>query len=165
MGQLYAPLNPRHSTAMKSLLVVALAAMAAGQQFQQQRQFNTAVRLASPGYFQQGGSFTSDSFRSNSGRFQSDSSQSNNLQNNQGSTFRSGTSGFSTFRQSGSFHNHNQFQGEPFQENQRNSFDANAFQQNSGNRFQETNSQQNANSFYRSNSNQFNSNDRIQVNS
>merc|ERR1712212_699152 len=134
------------STAMNSLLVVALAAMAAGQQFQQQRQFNTAVRLASPGYFQQGGSSTSDSLRSNSGRFQSDSSQSNNFQNNQESTFGSGTSGVSTFRQSGSFQNNNQFQNndnnnrnqfqsESSLQRQRNSFDSNAFQLNSGNRF------------------------------
>merc|ERR1712212_612131 len=130
------------STAMNSFLVVALAALAAGQQFQQQRQFNTAVRLASPGYFQQGESVTSDSFRSNSGRFQSDSFQSNNLQNNQGATFRSGTSGVSTYRQSGSrtgsFQNENQFQnnddntGNQFQsesslQRQRNTFDSNSF--------------------------------------
>nr|XP_027233060.1 uncharacterized protein LOC113824523 [Penaeus vannamei] len=113
---------------MKVFLIVALAAAAVGQQFQQQRQYDTAVRLATPGYFTQGGSFTSASFRNANGRLQGDSFQN---------SFQTATSDANTFRQSGLFQNsnqlqrnaatnRNQFQTGSFQQN---SFDSNAFQQ------------------------------------
>nr|XP_027233059.1 uncharacterized protein LOC113824522 [Penaeus vannamei] len=146
---------------MKVLVVVTLAAAAVGQQFQQQRQYDTAVRLATPGYFTQGGSFTSASFQNANGRLQGDSFQN---------SFQTATSDANTFRQSGLFQNsnqlqrnaatnRNQFQTGSFQQN---SFDSNAFQQNtspfqqkqllptnanqinSGSRFQSANQQDNS---------------------
>ncbi|XP_042860265.1 putative uncharacterized protein DDB_G0286901 [Penaeus japonicus] len=148
---------------MKLLIVVALAAVAVGQQFQQQRQYDTAVRLASPGYFQQGGSFTSTSSLNRNNQL-----QGNSFQN----TFQTATSGINTFRQSGSFQNNNQFQNNAgsnrnqFQTGsvQQSSFDSNASQQNRGNRFQQNSNIQSDNSFFRSGSNQFGSDNRFQTN-
>ncbi|XP_071528838.1 uncharacterized protein [Panulirus ornatus] len=128
---------------MKTLLVLVLAAVAMGQQFQLSRDFTPAVKLAGPGSFQQtgGSAFTSgnnDQFLSNS--FQS----TGNFQNNQRTNFRSGLAGSSFSSQSGSFQNNdqfqtnaadrNQFQDTSFQQNQQNAL--NAFQQISGNTFQ-----------------------------
>ncbi|ROT62813.1 putative fibrous sheath CABYR-binding protein [Penaeus vannamei] len=128
---------------MKVFLIVALAAAAVGQQFQQQRQYDTAVRLATPGYFTQGGSFTSASFQNANGRLQGDSFQN---------SFQTATSDANTFRQSGLFQNsnqlqrnaatnRNQFQTGSFQQN---SFDSNAFQQNTS-PFQQNSNAQSAN--------------------
>merc|ERR1712212_266255 len=102
--------------AMKIFLIVTLAAIAAGQQFQQQRQFNTAVRLASPGYFQQSGSSSSSSSQNNQNRFQANSFQSNNFRNSQGATVQSGSSSGSSVSSSGSLQNNNrnQFQSQSF---------------------------------------------------
>ncbi|XP_037772448.1 probable ATP-dependent RNA helicase ddx42 [Penaeus monodon] len=146
---------------MKALVVVALAAATVGQQFQQQRQYDTAVRLATPGYFQQGGSFTSPSFRNTNGRLQGDSFQN---------SFQTATSDSNSFRQSGLFQNsnqlqrnadtnRNQFQTTSFQQS---SFDSNAFQQNSGSPFQQNSNAQSGNSF-QSGSNQFDSDNRFQT--
>ncbi|ROT68673.1 putative fibrous sheath CABYR-binding protein [Penaeus vannamei] len=128
---------------MKVLVIVTLAAAAVGQQFQQQRQYDTAVRLATPGYFTQGGSFTSASFQNANGRLQGDSFQN---------SFQTATSDANTFRQSGLFQNsnqlqrnaatnRNQFQTGSFQQN---SFDSNAFQQNTS-PFQQNSNAQSAN--------------------
>ncbi|XP_069973395.1 probable ATP-dependent RNA helicase ddx42 [Penaeus vannamei] len=141
---------------MKVLVIVTLAAAAVGQQFQQQRQYDTAVRLATPGYFTQGGSFTSASFQNANGRLQGDSFQN---------SFQTATSDANTFRQSGLFQNSNQLQSNAgtnrnqFQTGsfQQNSFDSNAFQQNSS-PFQQ-------NSFFQSGSSQFGSDNRFQTNS
>ncbi|XP_069973340.1 dr1-associated corepressor homolog [Penaeus vannamei] len=148
---------------MKVLVVVTLAAAAVGQQFQQQRQYDTAVRLATPGYFTQGGSFTSASFRDANGRLQGDSFQN---------SFQTATSDANTFRQSGLFQNsnqlqrnaatnRNQFQTGSFQQS---SFDSNAFQQNTS-PFQQNSNAQSANSFFQSGSSQFGSDNRFQTNS
>nr|XP_027233063.1 probable cyclin-dependent serine/threonine-protein kinase DDB_G0292550 [Penaeus vannamei] len=147
---------------MKVLVVVTLAAAAVGQQFQQQRQYDTAVRLATPGYFTQGGSFTSASFQNANGRLQGDSFQN---------SFQTATSDANTFRQSGLFQNsnqlqrnaatnRNQFQTGSFQQN---SFDSNAFQQNTS-PFQQNSNAQSANSFFQSGSSQFGSDNRFQTN-
>nr|XP_027233051.1 uncharacterized protein LOC113824515 [Penaeus vannamei] len=147
---------------MKVFLIVALAAAAVGQQFQQQRQYDTAVRLATPGYFTQGGSFTSASFQNANGRLQGDSFQN---------SFQTATSDANTFRQSGLFQNsnqlqrnaatnRNQFQTGSFQQN---SFDSNAFQQNTS-PFQQNSNAQSANSFFQSGSSQFGSDNRFQTN-
>ncbi|XP_069973339.1 probable ATP-dependent RNA helicase ddx42 [Penaeus vannamei] len=147
---------------MKVLVIVTLAAAAVGQQFQQQRQYDTAVRLATPGYFTQGGSFTSASFRNANGRLQGDSFQN---------SFQTATSDANTFRQSGLFQNsnqlqrnaatnRNQFQTGSFQQN---SFDSNAFQQNKS-PFQQNSNAQSANSFFQSGSSQFGSDNRFQTN-
>nr|XP_027233067.1 GATA zinc finger domain-containing protein 14-like [Penaeus vannamei] len=148
---------------MKVLVIVTLAAAAVGQQFQQQRQYDTAVRLATPGYFTQGGSFTSASFQNANGRLQGDSFQN---------SFQTATSDANTFRQSGLFQNsnqlqrnaatnRNQFQTGSFQQN---SFDSNAFQQNTS-PFQQNSNAQSANSFFQSGSSQFGSDNRFQTNS
>ncbi|XP_063602306.1 putative uncharacterized protein DDB_G0291812 [Penaeus indicus] len=151
-----------HATDMKVLAVVALAAAAVGQQFQQQRQYDTAVRLATPGYFQQGGSFTSASFRNTNGRLQGDSFQN---------SFQTATSDSNSSRQSGLFQNsnqlqrnadanRNQFQTTSFQQS---SIDSNAFQQNSRSSFQNSNAQS-GNSFFQSGSSQFGSDNRFRTN-
>ncbi|XP_037772500.1 probable ATP-dependent RNA helicase ddx42 [Penaeus monodon] len=148
---------------MKVFLIVALAAAAVGQQFQLQRQYDTAVRLATPGYFQQGGSFTSPSFRNTNGQLQGDSFQN---------SFQTATSDSNSFRQSGLFQNSNQlqrnadtntnqFQTTSFQQS---SFDSNAYQQNSGSPFQQNSNAQSGNSFFQSGSNQFGSDNRFQTN-
>nr|XP_027233066.1 homeobox protein 5-like [Penaeus vannamei] len=147
---------------MKVLVIVTLAAAAVGQQFQQQRQYDTAVRLATPGYFTQGGSFTSASFQNANGRLQGDSFQN---------SFQTATSDANTFRQSGLFQNsnqlqrnaatnRNQFQTGSFQQN---SFDSNAFQQNTS-PFQQNSNAQSANRFFQSGSSQFGSDNRFQTN-
>ncbi|XP_037772414.1 putative uncharacterized protein DDB_G0282133 [Penaeus monodon] len=152
-----------HMTDMKVLVVVALAAATVGQQFQLQRQYDTAVRLATPGFFQQGGSFTSPSFRNTNGQLQGDSFQN---------SFQTATSDSNSFRQSGLFQNSNQlqrnadtntnqFQTTSFQQS---SFDSNAFQQNSGSPFQQNSNAQSGNSFFQSGSNQFGSDNRFQTN-
>ncbi|XP_037772413.1 probable cyclin-dependent serine/threonine-protein kinase DDB_G0292550 [Penaeus monodon] len=148
---------------MKALVVVALAAAAVGQQFQQQRQYDTAVRLATPGYFQQGGSFTSPSFRNTNSQLQGDSFQN---------SFQTATSDSNSFRQSGLFQNSNQLQRNAdtntnqFQTTSfpQSSFDSNAFQQNSGSPFQQNSNAQSGNSFFQSGSNQFGSDNRFQTN-
>jgi len=142
---------------------VALAAAAVGQQFQQQRQYDTAVRLATPGFFQQGGSFTSPSFRNTNGQLQGDSFQN---------SFQTATSDSNSFRQSGLFQNSNQLQRNAdtntnqFQTTSfpQSSFDSNAFQQNSGSPFQQNSNAQSGNSFFQSGSNQFGSDNRFQTN-
>nr|XP_027233054.1 nucleoporin-like protein amo1 [Penaeus vannamei] len=147
---------------MYVLVIVALAAAAVGQQFQQQRQYDTAVRLATPGYFTQGGSFTSASFQNANGRLQGDSFQN---------SFQTATSDANTFRQSGLFQNsnqlqrnaatnRNQFQTGSFQQS---SFDSNAFQQNTS-PFQQNSNAQSANRFFQSGSSQFGSDNRFQTN-
>ncbi|ROT62815.1 hypothetical protein C7M84_019323 [Penaeus vannamei] len=141
---------------MKVLVIVTLAAAAVGQQFQQQRQYDTAVRLATPGYFTQGGSFTSASFQNANGRLQGDSFQN---------SFQTATSDANTFRQSGLFQNSNQLQRNAA--TNRNQFQTGSFQQNSfdSNAFPEHSSRtQSANSFFQSGSSQFGSDNRFQTN-
>ncbi|XP_064099785.1 uncharacterized protein DDB_G0292186-like [Macrobrachium nipponense] len=115
------------STMKASLILFAVALGTAQEQFTQRREFNTAVRLARPGFFQQGGSFSS---RSSSGNnFQN---QNNNLQSASfGSDKNSAVS-------SQSFQNNNQFQpgstsfsrnqqnrGTPFDSRNQNQFQSN----------------------------------------
>jgi len=134
---------------------VALAAAAVGQQFQQQRQYDTAVRLATPGYFTQGGSFTSASFQNANGRLQGDSFQN---------SFQTATSDANTFRQSGLFQNSNQLQRNAA--TNRNQFQTGSFQQSSfdSNAFQQNTSPFQQNSFFQSGSSQFGSDNRFQTN-
>ncbi|XP_068231354.1 putative uncharacterized protein DDB_G0286901 [Palaemon carinicauda] len=145
---------------MRFLLLSFTVAFAAGQQFQQRLELNNpAVRLAGPGFFQQGSSFRSGSDFGNSNRnnqFQNlgsniqSSSVSNNrniesftrLQND--NQFQSGRTTFQQNQQNNlnslGAENQNRFQGQAYQQNQQNSFTPGAFQQDSGNQFQSTSS-------------------------
>ncbi|XP_042229294.1 GATA zinc finger domain-containing protein 14-like isoform X3 [Homarus americanus] len=127
---------------MKTFIIVVAAALAAGQQFQQTRDFTPAVRLADQGFFQQTGR-TSFIPQDSNNQFQSSSFQSNsNSQNTQRDNLGSGFVGSSVSSQSGTFLDSNQFQSNEanrnllrnrlFQQNQRNTFNSNDFQQSSG---------------------------------
>ncbi|XP_047502731.1 probable ATP-dependent RNA helicase ddx42 [Penaeus chinensis] len=160
---------------MKVLFIVALAAAAVGQQFQQQRQYDTAVRLATPGYFQQGGSFTSASFRNTNGQLQSDSFQN---------SFQTATSDSNSFRQPGLFQNipdcfipaesrssiqnsntqsgNNFFPSGSSQIGSDNRLQTNTNQINSGNRFQSSFNNQDSNNRFQFSFNNQDSNNRFQ---
>ncbi|XP_066986763.1 dr1-associated corepressor homolog [Macrobrachium rosenbergii] len=130
-----------------SVLLFAVALATAQPQFNERREFNTAVRLAGPGFFQQGGSLSSrSSFGSNSNQQrQSFSTSGNNNFQNQNNNFQSSSfSGDRNFGSSQSFQNNNQFQNRQSQRNQQNTLTSNSFQQNRGNQFQSAN---NANDF------------------
>ncbi|XP_064099628.1 myb-like protein I [Macrobrachium nipponense] len=145
---------------MKFLLLSVAVTLTAGQQFQQSLEFNPAVRLAGPGFFQQGSSFRSSSSVDNSNRnnqFQNRGSnvQFSSLSNNRNSEslvrfqndnqFQSGRTSFQQDQQNtlNSFDSssQNRLQAQSLQQNQQNTFSSTgAFQQNSGNQFQSTSS-------------------------
>ncbi|XP_068231361.1 GATA zinc finger domain-containing protein 14-like isoform X2 [Palaemon carinicauda] len=144
---------------MKVAFFMLAVAVATAQQFNQRREFNTAVRLAGPGFFQQGGSFTdrstfdnrnfdqqrrsftssnNDNFQNQNSNFQSSSFVSNRnldssqpIQNN--NQFLSGSRTFQIDQQN---RNQNQFKNPQSQQNQQNTFTSNAFQQNRGSQLQ-----------------------------
>ncbi|KAK7024222.1 hypothetical protein SK128_004556 [Halocaridina rubra] len=142
---------------MKTFTLLAVIALTAGQQFKERRDFNTAVRLAGPGFFGQGGSFNSRSSSADRNQFQSDSSQNRENFQNQGGNFQSSSfSGARRSGQSGSFQtgnqfqsgssssfgsaNRDQFQTRPIQQNIQTSFSSNTFKQDRNTRFQSSNS-------------------------
>ncbi|XP_064100986.1 probable WRKY transcription factor protein 1 [Macrobrachium nipponense] len=125
-----------------SILLIAVAVATAQPQFNERREFNTAVRLAGPGFFQQGASLASrSSFNNNSNQQrQSFSTSGNSNFQNQNNDFQSAT--FGSDRNLGSaqsFQNNNQFQNRQSQQNQQNALTSNSFQQNRGNQFQSAN--------------------------
>nr|XP_027233055.1 probable ATP-dependent RNA helicase ddx42 [Penaeus vannamei] len=156
---------------MKVLCLVVLAAVATGQQFQQQEQYATAVRLAIPGYFQQSGVSSSNSFQND--RFQESSFQSN-VQNSQRSGVQSvnsqlTTSGSPQTNEQFGFNtgnNNNQFQSSGFQQNQRNRLDSSISRQEQSNfgtssfqnadRFQGNDNLQNSRNVFQTSVNNFN---------
>ncbi|XP_064100668.1 probable serine/threonine-protein kinase DDB_G0278845 [Macrobrachium nipponense] len=108
----------------------------AGQQFQQSLEFNNpAVRLAGPGFFQQGGSLSS--------RFSFDNSRNNQFQNRGSIAQFSPLSNNRDSESIVSFQNENQFQfgGISFQQNQQNTF--NSLDNENRDRFQAQSLQQN----------------------
>ncbi|XP_066986769.1 probable protein phosphatase DDB_G0279461 [Macrobrachium rosenbergii] len=145
---------------MKFLLLSVAVTLTAGQQFKQSLEFNPAVRLAGPGFFQQGSSFRSSSTTDNSNRnnqFQNRGStvQFSSLSNNRNSEslvrfqndnqFPSGRTSFQQSQQNiiNSFDSNSQTrpQAQALQQNQQNTFSSTgAFQQDSGNQFQSTSS-------------------------
>ncbi|XP_064100984.1 GATA zinc finger domain-containing protein 14-like [Macrobrachium nipponense] len=129
-----------------SLVLFAVTVATAQPQFNERREFNTAVRLAGPGFFQQGGSLASrSSFNNNSNQQrQSFSTSGNNNFQDQNNNFQSAS--FGSDRNLGSaqsFQNNNQFQSGQSQQNQQNTFASNSLQQNRGNQFQSTNTDNN----------------------
>ncbi|XP_064100669.1 uncharacterized protein DDB_G0283357-like [Macrobrachium nipponense] len=144
---------------MKFLVFSVAVALVAGQQFQQSLEFNNpAVRLAGPGFFQQGGSLSSgfsfDSSRNNQFQNRGSIAQFSPLSNNRDSEsfvrfqndnqFQSGGISFQNNQQNtlNSFDNENRdrFQAQSLQQNQQAIFSTSAFQQDGGNQFQSTSS-------------------------
>ncbi|XP_042229298.1 homeobox protein 2-like [Homarus americanus] len=152
------------------VIVVVVTALAAGQQFQQTRDFTPAVRLADQGFFQQTGSSTLRSADNNKNQFQSSSFQSNNnLQDTQRDNFRSGLVDSSVSRQSGTFLNNVQFranvadrsnvQDKSLKQNQRNNVNTDNFQQRTRSNFQSDAARQNIDNTFQSSSSQQSRND------
>ncbi|XP_064100932.1 uncharacterized protein DDB_G0292186-like [Macrobrachium nipponense] len=146
---------------MRVVFFSVAVVLAAGQQFQQNLEFGSpAVRLAGPGFFQQGSSFSSGASFSNSNRNNQFQNQNSNIQfsslsNNRNSEslagfqndnqFQSGGISFQQNQQNAfnSFDTNNRdtFQTQSPQQNQQNTFSSTgAFQQGSGNQFQSTSS-------------------------
>ncbi|XP_068231360.1 GATA zinc finger domain-containing protein 14-like isoform X1 [Palaemon carinicauda] len=153
---------------MKICIFFFAVALATAQQFNQRREFNTAVRLAGPGFFQQGGSFAGRSSFDNNNfdqqRQSFTSSNNDNFQNQNGNFQSTSFAGDRTFGSSRSFPNNNQFesgttsfqrdqqnrfnsfdsrpqnqlQNRQFQQNQQDTFSSNDFQTTRGNQFQST---------------------------
>ncbi|XP_068231359.1 probable serine/threonine-protein kinase dyrk1 [Palaemon carinicauda] len=166
---------------MKATILSLAIALATAQQFNQRQEFNTAVRLAGSGFFQQGGSFAgrpsfdnnfdqqrqsftssnNDNFRNQNNNFSGERSfgTSQSFQNN--NEFESGTSSFLRNQQnrltSLNSRNQNQFQNRQFQQNQQNTISSNDFQQNRGNQFQLSSNVNNfsQNRFQQNSQNQF----------
>ncbi|XP_068230768.1 dr1-associated corepressor homolog isoform X1 [Palaemon carinicauda] len=145
---------------MRFLLLSVAVALAAGQQFQQSLELNNpAVRLAGPGFFQQGNSFRSGSVFGNNNRNNQFQNLGSNIQSSSVSNNRNIES-FTTLQNDNQFQsgrttsqqnqqnnlnsfgaeNQNRFQGQAYQQNQQNTFSPGAFQQDSGNQFQSTSS-------------------------
>ncbi|XP_042229216.1 GATA zinc finger domain-containing protein 14-like [Homarus americanus] len=166
---------------MKTFIIVVAAALAAGQQFQQTRDFTPAVRLADQGFFQQTGR-TSFIPQDSNNQFQSSSFQSNsNSQNTQRDNLGSGFVGSSVSSQSGTFLDSNQFQSneanrnllrnskavedlksDATQKNIDSRVQLNKFQQNSDNTFQSRTSQQNRDNTFQTFNSQPNTDNRFQ---
>ncbi|XP_068230766.1 uncharacterized membrane protein DDB_G0293934-like isoform X1 [Palaemon carinicauda] len=145
---------------MRFLLLSVAVALAAGQQFQQSLELNNpAVRLAGPGFFQQGDSFRSGSGFGNNNRYNQFQNLASNIQSSSVSNNRNiesftrlqndnqFQSGRTTFQQNqqnnlNSFdvENQNRLQGQAYQQHQQNTFTPGAFQQDGGNQFQSTSS-------------------------
>ncbi|XP_064100931.1 uncharacterized protein DDB_G0292186-like isoform X2 [Macrobrachium nipponense] len=146
---------------MRVVFFSVAVVLAAGQQFQQSLEFGSpAVRLAGPGFFQQGSSFSSGARFSNSNRNNQFQNQNSNIQfsslsNNRNSESLAGFQNDNQFQSGGisfqqnqqkafnSFDTNNRdtFQTQSPQQNQQNTFSSTGpFQQGSGNQFQSTSS-------------------------
>ncbi|XP_066986884.1 probable serine/threonine-protein kinase clkA [Macrobrachium rosenbergii] len=140
---------------MKFLVFSVAVAIVAGQQFQQSLEFNNpAVRLAGPGFFQQGSSlssgFTFDNNRNSQFQNRGSDAQFSPLSNNRNSEsfvrfqndnqFQSGRTSFQNSLNSFDNGNRDRFQAQSLQQSQQNTFSTGIFQQDSGNQLQSTGS-------------------------
>ncbi|XP_064099627.1 dr1-associated corepressor homolog [Macrobrachium nipponense] len=154
---------------MKACVLFLAVALATAQRFDQRRELTTAVRLAGPGFFQQGASFAGRSSFDDSNnvdqqtRSFSTFDNNNNFQNQNNNLQSTSFAGDRNFGSSQSFQNDNQFQSgtASFQGNQQNRFASldssnqnqfqnRQFQQNQQNTFSSNDFQQNRNSQFQS---------------
>ncbi|XP_066986848.1 protein rtoA-like [Macrobrachium rosenbergii] len=119
------------STMKASLILFAVALATAQQQFNQRLEFTPAVRLASPGFFQQGRFFSSSSSRSSSasGSFRN---QNNNIQSAPFGSDRNSDGASQSFQPgSSSFSGNQQNRGTPFDSRNQNQLQNNQAQASS----------------------------------